>query len=559
MGIETQEQFEKLRAALKDGKYSDRPDLQAELIMQAKEWKAASQAAPPPPPPPSIPQGGSVADTLGQGLSFGFSDELAGGIGAGINSIAGIFGGGTGEDFGDAYRGIRDAARSNVDAFSERNPKTALATEIVGGMLTGGAGAARTGAFNAAKYAPTLLGRLAPVAATGAVQGGLYGAGASEAEDIGGVATDTLTGAAVGGVTAPLLPAIAGGARSVARNVFDTQTANKQFQAFKELLERKVPGLRLTTGQGTGSESIRSIETTVGGTLTGGRVQRQLNENRRSVQGKLMSMAGFGREEAADGLITINAINKAQDGFSKKYTTLLGGRTMDLSNSETFVNRLYSVQAKNQKLLPTHTKKQVTEIVNELFDDATSKPITATRYNLIRSDLARLERGSSNNTRIAELYRDLKRALDDTMADELGVGTRKAAIDRQYNRFTKIRDTFDSSGSIGTARGELPMSMLLRRSANRGKGADQEFTDIVRAAQAVLGDPQPNSGTTTRAINAMLLGGSAFDPTGASTGLLLGAPLGAAQVLSRGYTGSNVVDRLIQGGLLTAPIVGAAQ
>ena len=91
---------------------------------------------------------------------------------------------------------------------------------------------------------------------------------------------------------------------------------------------------------------------------------------------------------------------------------------------------------------------------------------------------------------------------------------------------------------------------------------DREFEEMVTAGQRVLGDPTPNSGTASRTLNNMLAFGTApataLDPTlGAAT---LGIPFGTSQLLSRGVTGSNVADRLIQSGLLTAPLtVPAAQ
>jgi hypothetical protein len=495
-------------------------------------------------------QGGSIADALGQGAFFGFSDELAGVTGAAMNTLMNAFGKGTGESFGEAYTGIRDAARENAAAFAARNPGTALTAEIVGGLTTGGFGAARAGAFQAAKNAPTLVGKLRPVVQTGAVQGGLYGAGASEG-DPEQVAKDTLRGATIGGATAPILPAIAGAGRSTANRIFNTQTGNRQFQRYAQKLEDEV-GIRLTTGQKTGSEAVRSVESTVGGTLTGGRIARQIDENRRKFQGKLMRMAGFTRNDAVDGLVTADAINNATARFAKQYTKLLKGRTVSL-DSDDFIDRIGDVQAKNLSMLPFEQKRQLTQIVDELFDDVTQGPVSATRYNEIRSNLGNLERSFASKPYIARLYRELKHAIDDEVADQLNLGLRKRVVDRQYNRFTKIRDTFESSASIDTARGDLPLAMLLRRAQKRGKGADAEFTDLVRAGQAVLGDPMPNSGTPTRLINAALLGGATFDPTGASAATILGLPFLGAQALSRGFTGSKAADKVIASGLLTAP------
>ena len=508
---------------------------------------------------PAVPQGGSIADPLGQGLTFGFADEIAGVLGAGVNSTLNLFGKGTGESFGQAFRGIRDIARENEAAFRERNPGTALTAEIVGGLGTGGVGAARAGAFQAARNAPTFLGRVAPAIQTGAVQGGAFGAGKSEADTPQGVARDVLQGAAIGGLTAPILPALASGARSTASRVLQTNDT-RAFRAAKDLLSDRVPGIRLTSGQRTGSTTLRSAETTAAETITGARLGRQLGQNRDLLQGKLMRMAGFSRAhpDVKAGKVTQEAIDDASARFSRNYEKLLGNRTLSV-DEDRLVDRLADVATENKALLPFQQKKLVDDIVNQTFDNFTSKPANARLYQRLRSQLGQLEGDNLiRNPGLSRLYRQIKHAIDDEMFAASGIGLRKRAIDRSYNRFAKIRDTFDSSGAIGTSRGELPLSNLLRRAAKRGKGADREFTDLVRAGQAVLGDPVANSATASRLINAAILG----EGTAAFTGLIdptaglatLGLPFAANQALARGFTGSPTVDRLIQSGLLTAPI-----
>lgn len=497
-------------------------------------------------------QAGTIADSLGKGLSFGFADEIAGLTGAAVNSLMNKFGRGTGESFGDAYTGIRDIARMREEGFAERNPGTALAAEIGGGLLTGGVGAARAGAFQAAKSAPTLAGRLAPVVQTGAVQGGLYGAGASEAGDARGVAADTLKGAALGGATAPILPAMAGGARSAAQRVFRTNDT-AAFNRAKQLLAEKAGITGLTTGQTTGSRALRAAEDTLSETIAGGRLDRQLAANRAKLQQKLMRMAGFDRssQDYADGLITQDGIDAAADQFSRRYQQLLGNRQVDLATDE-FTDALYDAAAKNSELLTPFQRKEIFTIADELFDMVTGSPKTASELNKIRSMLGQRERQfAASKPYLSDLYRGIKRAIDDGSFAAGGRG-RKTSLDAKYRRFVQLRDTFESSGAIGTARGELPLSMLLRRSAS-AKGADREFTELVRAGQTVLGDPMANSTTASRLTNlAFLLGeGGAFmvEPS------LAISALAAPNLMSRGVTGGQAVDRLIQGGLLTAPVV----
>lgn len=176
-------------------------------------------------------QKGTIADSLGQGLSFGFSDELAGVLGGIIGTFDDDLEGTT---FGERYRGVRDAARGNAAEFAERNPGTALAAELGGGLLTGGAGLARAGVGRAVNTAPRLAG-------AGAAVGGVAGAGYSEADSPGELTGDTLAGAAIGGVGGVLLPPVAsaiGSAVTAPVRHLQASRANRPIRAIEQAIAR---------------------------------------------------------------------------------------------------------------------------------------------------------------------------------------------------------------------------------------------------------------------------------------------------------------------------------
>lgn len=146
---------------------------------------------------PEKEEKGTVFDSMGSGLTAGLSDEIAGAVGAIPAAIH------TGDwNLGNHYRGIRDQARENQNAFAERNPGTAFAAEMAGGLLTGGAGLARVGVRQAVNTLPRLAG-------AGAGVGAVAGFGHSEAEGLGGMAQDTAVGAGTGAVGGVLLPPVA--------------------------------------------------------------------------------------------------------------------------------------------------------------------------------------------------------------------------------------------------------------------------------------------------------------------------------------------------------------
>ena len=148
----------------------------------------------------------SAARKGSQGLSAGFSDEIAGFSGAGDR----MFGGqGDGTNFGldpiaaaesfgasksgptldweilrDAYRKARDKEREALKKDSKDNPVISATAEIAGAIAS---------PLN--KIMPS-----ASLAKQGAVIGGVTGLGNSESEDLSGVALDTAKGAGLGGV-----------------------------------------------------------------------------------------------------------------------------------------------------------------------------------------------------------------------------------------------------------------------------------------------------------------------------------------------------------------------
>lgn len=148
---------------------------------------------------PQLEVGGVDAFGRGlyQGLALGFGDEIGAGLNAVGNSVAGVFGGGNGQDFADFYTQRRDEYRGYDEAAGDQHPIAYTSGEIVGAAapaLVGGAGVS--------------AGRLV---ARGAAEGAVYGAGKSEADTIGGMTLDAAKGGAMGlagGVAANRLGAI---------------------------------------------------------------------------------------------------------------------------------------------------------------------------------------------------------------------------------------------------------------------------------------------------------------------------------------------------------------
>jgi hypothetical protein len=134
-----------------------------------------------------------LARQAGQGATLGFADEIEA-------RVRSAFGGGP-------YQAVRDRVRAANEQFQQENPGTALAANIAGGLLTGGAAASAAKGAGALGRAARVLAprvdagasvgrRIGQAARVGGVTGALGGAGV--AKEMGDVPESAVTGGAIG-------------------------------------------------------------------------------------------------------------------------------------------------------------------------------------------------------------------------------------------------------------------------------------------------------------------------------------------------------------------------
>ena len=172
---------------------------------------------------------------VAQGPTFGFADELIGAGGAVVGALQG-------RPIGESYRSARDFARGASDYQTQQNPIFSAVTQgmaslPIGGMFTKAAPAANT---------------ILTAGKSGALTGGLYGLGASKAEDLTGMALDTAGGAALGGVVSGAVGAGMRGGGAVlgnGRERFSPKAANAAAELkVAEALARDARGTVATSG-----------------------------------------------------------------------------------------------------------------------------------------------------------------------------------------------------------------------------------------------------------------------------------------------------------------------
>ena len=168
---------------------------------------------------PSAPAPGqldALFDSLFQGATLGFGDEME----AGLLSMLGHFKGDAQQLMGPegtpdttSYAELLDALRGQSARAGEEYPITSLLGELGGALATGGAGGvAAAGGKTLGQAIPRLIG-------AGAGEGAVAGAGYSEADTPAGVGTDMAVGAGLGGLAGGALPAAAAGVRGLSRYV----------------------------------------------------------------------------------------------------------------------------------------------------------------------------------------------------------------------------------------------------------------------------------------------------------------------------------------------------
>ena len=148
---------------------------------------------------------------LGQGLTFGFGDEIEG-------SIKSLLGGGTQDE-------EIKKARAQVKAYENLLPYESMGLQIAGGLPSGLLGAGRAAVGSGARMIPKIF----RGASAGTVHGGLSGAGrAEEGKRLEGAKTGAKFGAATGAAFPVVTGALKGAGKFLGKAVAPTTTQNIQ-------------------------------------------------------------------------------------------------------------------------------------------------------------------------------------------------------------------------------------------------------------------------------------------------------------------------------------------
>ena len=394
-----------------------------------------------------------VARAAGQGLTFGFGDEIV--------AFA--------KSLGDkTYEEALSEERQALERFREESPQYAYPIEIAASIPTSllGVGLLGRGAQAAGRFIPSAL-KSAPVgaAATGAAEGALYGAGAAEEGE-------RLAGAGGGGA----LGGVLGGAVGAAFPKVSEQA--------KKLIEEGVP---VTAGQAMGGVP-RLAETAMSAIPVVREFVEQAKD--RATMNRALKPLGEKLPEKLEGT---QAFDEAMNLISKEYEKVIPSLNVKYPEEMAeAVQRGISEAAESQPTLYGKDLKEFSDLVGNIFS---KMPKTGKVDGKVLKEIeSRL--GAAARTKLKSGRPDTAFALNDVKAafrkelarqDETG-SEALSRVNEAYKNILPIERSVNKALAEG---GNFTPKQLMQsmrqqspRQTARGKMTDQDFA---AAAQEVLG------------------------------------------------------------------------
>lgn len=216
----------------------------APIITPAAQRQPAAPAAPASTPPVAVTEqsrpwyDGAFSDSkdnvgagtaairgVGDGITFGFQDEILAGLDAAVQPlIPSPQNGSSAETWRQRYDENVANQRAQLKTGQEQHPVTSTVGAVVGGIAPAiASGGMSLGASATGAAARQTTGRaMLQSAGVGAAYGGAYGLGSAEG-DIGDRIPGALQGAALGGLVGGAVPAVIGAAKAVRNTAFNPE------------------------------------------------------------------------------------------------------------------------------------------------------------------------------------------------------------------------------------------------------------------------------------------------------------------------------------------------
>jgi len=412
----------------------------------------------------------NVGRSLAQGVLFGFGDEAE----ALIRSAF---------DKSKNYDEFLEESRKGLEEIREKAPILAYGTEIAGGLTTGLAGLARTGV---AKLGAGLR---------GAVEGGIYGAGATEG-DVADRAVGALTGAAAAG-------ALSKGAEKI--------LPLKSVKARE--LEKK--GVQPTIGQAfrdtpsIGSRLFQAIEEFstsypgVGPVIQNERKKALIQANNVLIN-EAIEPLGI---KLPKNKVGHEAYDFIDDELDKRYSQTLS--KLKISNVSNLTNKMLDLTENSG--LPKNSQEYVAKQISKNISDVVQN--NSLSKNILKNaetELGRLQNQfiykGGYEGEIGLVFRQLKNQL----RDEIELQNPNTDLQKLNTVYRNLEPVADAMSQAAVKEGVFTPAQLLRAlrkvdKTKRKKKLKKEQLPLqktAKLAEDVLGGSFPDSATASRLVAA---------------------------------------------------------
>lgn len=443
------------------------------------------------------------------GATFGFGDEIF----SGVESL-----------FNDkSFDENLSENRADEDQYAIEHPAWNLATELLGGLATGGAGAVKVAGAKALGAGGKALAN-AGIGAGGSAAH-LFGEGEGGVAERAKNVTDNPVSIAAG---AALPAALSGVGRAASKGV---QRMNRP-----EVQRLREKGVQPTVGQTLGGTANRLEEAAQNIPFLGVRAARERaqGEWRKSFFDDALAPLGKKVDDADPQQMMIQAERAVDDAYDSARALMPDGIVVNNGLRESLGTIKTKVAEGGYGLNGDELRD-----FNRVWKNM--KPLFANKGKVSQKDLQKIDQALSSTAGKSNASKELKQAVGDlraTFSDYVGSKNPayKEAYDKAQQSFmglARLRDAAgkDAEGAF-TPGQAVSATRKQDKSASKGTTGEGYLQREAQDARRVLGDKVNDSGTTERTL-ANFAGG------GGLVGLLTGAVNPATAVTGAGVIGAG--------------------
>ncbi len=499
-------------------------EIEALALAAAAKKKRGAAISAPQQSPSDVGSVGAYISKLAPGLSFGFADEAAAGIGS-------LF-----ED--RSYDEILSGLRKQDAEISEKYPVASTLGEITGAVALPGVGGAKLAA-----QAPTLAGKMALGAGVGGAQGGLYGFGTGEG-GLGNRLKEGLSGAAIGGALGFGIPAIGAGLQAVTRggkemiaNATLASRGAKQLgispraaKVLSESLSMENPGDMLASlgraGPGAmladGADGLRGLlDATMrspgrASSVAAPRIDARAADSLTGINTALDSAMGApGGVKGAQGAIRSATAPARKAAYDAAYAAPIDYASDAGMQLEGLIPRLPGKAISYANELMRLNGEKSAQIMAKIGDDGTvtmERMPDVRQWDYIKQALDQLAESGDGagamggQTRLGSAYQGLARTIRDGVAES--VPEYRTALEAGADTIQRVQGVKSGTKllSTGTTREDVAMMLDGATGPERAaimSGVRQQIDDTLARVKAVGSDPNIDAREAQKALSLL--------------------------------------------------------